>query len=95
MGLHIGPGVRGSRRRGGASSRAKQTKAQLLTSLAAALLDPLWVCDVVVTSFAVEKCSKSDAWTAFRSRQSARRARQAVSVAAGRITSSLLWRRWR
>lgn len=44
--------------RGGASARAK---ARLLTSLAAALLDPLWVCDVVVTSFAVEKCSKSDA----------------------------------
>lgn len=41
----------------------------LLTSLAAALLDPLWVCDVVVTSFAVEKCSKSDAWTAFRGGQ--------------------------
>ena len=35
-------------------------KAQLLTSFAATLLDPLRVCDVIVTSFAVEKCSKSD-----------------------------------
>lgn len=64
----------GRRERGGASSRAR-----ILTSLAAALLDPLWVCDVVVTSFAVEKCSKSDAWTAFRSgrreRGAARRSR--------------------
>lgn len=41
------------------------TKAQLLTSFAATLLDPLRVCDVVVTSFAVEKCSKSDAVTVF------------------------------
>lgn len=59
MNLRIGPGEEEARV-GGGLSRAK-AKAQLLTSLAAALLDPLWVCDVVVTSFAVEKCSKSDA----------------------------------
>lgn len=35
-------------------------RVQLLTSFAATLLDPLRVCDVVMTSFAVEKCSKSD-----------------------------------
>lgn len=34
-------------------------KARLLTSFAAALLDPLGVGDVVVTSFAVVKCSKT------------------------------------
>lgn len=34
--------------------------AQLLTSFAATLLDPLRVCDIVMTSFAVEKCSTSD-----------------------------------
>lgn len=90
MNLRIGSGEEEVGERG-QKKKKKKAKARLLTSLAAALLDPLWVCDVVVTSFAVEKCSKSDAWTAFRSRQSAR---QAGSVAAGRITSSLLWRHW-
>lgn len=45
-------------RKGGASMGLN--KVQLLTSFAATLLDPLRVCDVVMTSFAVEKCSKSD-----------------------------------
>lgn len=55
----------GEKRRGGGASTGATTKAQLLTSFAATLLDPLRVCDVVVTSFAVEKCSKSDAVTVF------------------------------
>lgn len=73
MNLHIGTGEE-EVGEGAGPRRGQTAKARLLTSLAAALLDPLWVCDVVVTSFAVEKCSKSDAWTAFRSRQSASRA---------------------
>lgn len=52
--------VFGVRREGKEGCQWGKIKAQLLTSLAAALLDPFGVCDVIMTSFAVEKCSKSD-----------------------------------
>lgn len=53
-------------REGGRGVDGAKQMARLLTSLAATLLDPLRVRDVVVTSFAVEKCSESDTVTVLK-----------------------------
>lgn len=45
------------KRKGKEGSGGDEATARILTSFAATLFDPFGVCDVIVTSFAVEKCS--------------------------------------